>query len=56
MIYKLPWTSLGPSELNCLTHRLPNGVRTNDSFFRSAAIYHNYDIIMTLLWEFMALL
>ena len=26
------------------------------SFCRSAAIYHNYDIIMALLWEFMALL
>ena len=25
-------------------------------FCRSAAIYHNYDIIMALLWEFMALL
>ena len=38
--------------------RPPASKRGQDKHFfgRSAAIYHNYDLIMALLWEFMALL
>ena len=39
-----------------VSRRLPDGVRTSVFVCRSAAIYHNYGIIMSLLWEFMALL
>ena len=38
------WTTAATTAAG--THRLPNGVRTNVFVCRSAAIYHNYDIIM----------